>query len=392
MALPDYKKVLQGTRGERLEASEVLGNEGINLEDYSRPQSEYTEIETIVQHIENREGSQHIYSEDLRVNGELKEDSFEKYLKAKDYYSSSFLKKALATHRHVEFEINENPLLKKYLDEKNCFVLGTFIHQCILEPTKFSRVFVEPYTGLNANSTEHHKKVAYGWFEELCKLDIMVEEPKGDLKRGDYKDYVEKCKNVSGIQSISDEDNVKIKAFKQVYDQFAGGFMYDLIKHSKREISGYTIDEETGLPVRVRADALQFKENIGADTIISVKSTSAENFGHFMYHCGKYHYDLTEAMYQDVYSDITGRSFRNTLMIMAQTVPPFGMALIQWTPEDIAGGRFKYRHALQNILEYNETGYKSTYDSYAEPRHRGIIKSALPEWTKRDLEARSFID
>jgi len=385
--MTDYKNLDNAEQNAPL--VESLAEEGsfIDLDKYSRPKSEEVTAQSIVNFIDLREKAVHVYSDDLRVNGEVVEDSFEKYLGAAKYLSSSFLKKGLLTPRHLYFEQQFNSALSKFKKESSSFNLGTFIHEAILEPTKFSRVFVEPDFGISKNSTEHWFNLSFAWYTKLSELDIECEVPVSGGKRDDYKNYVESCKVLSGIESISSNDGLKIKAIKQALDQYGGGILHDILKRSKREISMYTEDAETGLNVRIRPDAIQFKENIGVDTIISVKSTSCPDLKKFMYDCAKYNYDLSEAMYQDVASEVTGRDFRNTLMIMVQTVEPFGIALVKWSSEDIAGGRYKYRTALERVLSYQEDGCGMSYDIYAEEGNRGIIDSALPWWSKSEIPA-----
>jgi len=360
-------------------------------EHFAKPSDQYTTIQDIVQYIENRKETVNIPSESLRVNGELVQDSFEKYLGATDYLSSSFLKKALLTPRHLYYEKFANPKLKAYKNNAKHFELGTFIHQAILEPTKFNRVFVEPtIKGLNKNTVKHHNNVAHTYFAKAIELGVNCEPPKAYQSRDYYKYYSDNVKMLCGLEAISEEDFLKIKAFKQVYEQYGGGIIPELLKHSKREVSMYTEDPETGQKVRIRSDALQFKENIGANAVISVKSTRSDRVGKFMYDSAKLHYDLSEAMYQDVASHVTGRDFDTTIMIMIQTVEPFGVAVIHWTAEDIACGRYKYRNALNNVMEFEEKQLSSSYDTYAEEGNRGIISSQIPEWNKRELEQRNF--
>lgn len=375
---------------------------GSTLEDLSFDINEYKSegkeknISDIVSFINTRVKAVNVPSDSLREGKELIQDSFEKYLSANGYNSSSFLKKALYTPRHYFFEKEFNPELRKYQNKKS-FELGTFIHEAILEPTKFSRVFVEPSLhGVSKNSTEHHENLAFKWFEKVEESEnpfidkTCLSAPLKGLKRDEYKEYIYGLKAISMIESISEEDFIKIQAFKQIYDTYGNGIIPELLKHSKREVSLYYEDEETGLNVRIRPDALQFKENIGCNAIISLKSTSSENLGKFFYDCAKYHYDLSEAMYQDVASEVTGRKFDTTIMIMVQTVAPFGIAVIRWNQEDIATGRYKYRLALNNVLDFENNSVKSSYDTYSEEGNGGIIDSKLPDWNKKEISPRNF--
>lgn len=72
----------------------------------------------------------------------------------------------------------------------------------------------------------------------------------------------------------------------------------------------------------------------------------ADDLGKFYYDCAKLKYELSEGMYQEVMSSVTGRNFNVTIMIMLQTVEPYDVAVLFWSPDDLANGKYKYRYAL----------------------------------------------
>mgnify|MGYP001153461121 FL=1 len=76
---------------------------------------------------------------ELSVNGVVKRDPMEMYLKS-DHISSSNLKNALKTPRSFYYDY-ERTFEEK---EKPCFQLGTFAHMAFLEPRLFELVKVEP--------------------------------------------------------------------------------------------------------------------------------------------------------------------------------------------------------------------------------------------------------
>lgn len=344
---------------------------------YHKPESEYKTISEIVNHIKTREKAVNVSSESLRVNGHLIQDSFEKYLNSA-YNSSNMLKKALLTPRHYTFEKEYNEELQKYKSKKH-FDLGTFLHQCILEPTKFSRVIVEPPT--NRSIKKELINLCEFWKKECIERGIQVQpfETLEDMKNDEIKKLIENMKTSCNLQSVTASDYIKIKAAKNSFDMYGGGILHEIMKRSKREVSLYYKDEETNIPLRIRPDAIQFSENIGVNACISVKSTSASDTKKFMSDCARYHYDLSEAMYLDILRKVTGRDFDTCLMIMFQTSEPYSIAVFRWRPEDIAIGHYKYRYALNNIKDFENNPHLS-YDSYAEEGNAGIIDSCLPSW------------
>ncbi|TYO83594.1 PDDEXK-like uncharacterized protein DUF3799, partial [Elizabethkingia miricola] len=183
---------------------------------------------------------------------------------------------------------------------------------------------------------------------------------------------------------------LKIQILRKHYERYGGGLLPRLLKHSKREISFYHTDPETGIDVKVRPDALQFEENIGCNAIISIKSSACEDLRAFMANSAKLHYDLSEGMYQEVCSEVTGRDFNCTITIFLQTVAPFAIAVLVWKPEDIEMGKYKYRTALRDIQKCAELGVYPGYDSLAEENTFGLVQMSLPNWNNVELAPKSI--
>ena len=360
--------------------------------EYSRPKSEYPTIGKIVEHLlMNPDKTQNIPTESLRKNGEVIQDSFEKYLTSNDYYSSSILKKAFDSplHLYYEKESGWKDSVHKHQKDKGHFVLGTFLHECILEPTKFSRVIVEPSHPLSSN--DGVKALTDFWLsiiktqcenpEEILAelMDIETEKLPGK------KAYLYRLKELSGLSAVSATDYAIINIVKSNYYRYGGGIIPRLLKHTKRECSIYGTDPATGLKVKVRPDALAFRENIGVDAVISVKSTRAESLDKFYYDSAKLKYEISEGMYQEVCTNVTGRDFNATIMLMLQTVAPYGVALLFWDPEDVEVGKFKYNHSLQTVLECKESETIPSYDAFSEEGNFGFIQMKQPDWNKKDV-------
>ena len=372
--------------------------------DYSRPLNEYPTAEKIANFLKsNGNGGQHIYTADLNVNGIAVQDSMEKYL-GTDALQSSHLKNALKTPLHLGFSMDDD---KKELEaiqgEKAYFKLGEYLHQCILEPTKFGRVIVEPKNSLA--SKEGVNNLIGFWKSEIEKQgfgidendeEIMVEQAYAiaiskvidagmDLNKQDgRKEHYRNLMALSGLEAVSEEHYLKIQILKKHYENYGDGLVGDLLKHSKREISFYQKTDD-GLDLKVRPDAIQFEENIGVNAIISIKSTACEDLRAFEYHAAKLNYDLSEGMYQDVISKVTGRDFNTTIMIMLQTVAPFGIAVLVWSAEDIEMGKYKFRSGLQIAKESIEKNIFKGYESFADDNNRGMIDMQLPQWNNKEL-------
>ncbi len=367
--------------------------------DYTRPLGEYPTAQDIADFIKTRSKTQHIYTKDLQKGGVAVQDAMEKYL-ADESYSSGQLKAAIKTPLHLYFEREDEARRElEKLQDKSHFALGTYLHECMLEPTKFSRVVVEPKAS-RAKNSDLDRLIEFweGVIEsrEECYLKGVDTSPQEVLdyangvvpdttKMGDKKAYLSILIECSGCQSISAKDKIIIDLVKRNYMAYGGGIIPALLKHSKREISLYSIDPNTGLPVKNRPDALQFKENIGADAVISVKSTSCETLSHFYYQSAKLNYELSEGMYQENASRVTGRDFNTTIMIMLQTVAPFGVGVMVWSGEDIEIGKYKYHQALDTAFQCEQSGTYPTYEAFAEEGNFGLIDMKQPSWNAKEL-------
>ena len=379
--------------------------------DYTRPLNEYPTVQKIVEYLKQNIKPQHIYTESLNVDGHVVQDEMEKYL-ANDGLSSSMLKAALKTPLHFEFARGEDKeALEKLTGEPPYFNIGTFLHQALLEPTKFSRAIVEPKYSL---SSFEGVNIGINFYEKLINkkgIALVVHDKDGDvvvsetaphlayeifnerLVAGGYKldslnykkAYLAQIIEAADIEPVTEDNYLKIQILKRHVDNYGGGIIKRLLTHSKREVSVYHTEPMYGLDLKVRPDAIQFKENIGVDAIISVKSTACEDLDAFYSHTAKLNYDLSEGMYQEVVSEATGRDFNTTITIMLQTVAPYAVAVLVWGAEDIEMGKHKFKNALHNVFEIAQKESIKGYDVFAEDGNYGLINMLLPGWNQKEV-------
>lgn len=315
----------------------------------------------------------------LSKNGVVKRDSMDMYLQSR-HISSSNLKNALKTPRSFYYDW-ERVFEEK---EKACFQLGTFAHMAFLEPTLFKMVQVEPHVN---RSSKEGVIALINFYKKLNGFKTPHLDPK-DYKMDELKKMADGllflCQD-KGYSFISEEMSMIIKALERNYYWYGGGIIPQLLKGAYSEVSFYGKDEETGLDVRVRPDYFNIEENIGVDAVISFKTTRADDLGKFYYDCAKLKYELSEGMYQEVMSSVTGRNFNVTIMIMLQTVEPYDVAVLFWSPDDLANGKYKYHYALSIVKDCFDKKWFPGYDAKAEDGARGIIDMQLPDWSKKML-------
>lgn len=357
---------------ENMTEGEELNPSAYNPEDYPSKESllEYISLNC-------NESVVPIDLKELSENGTVKRDSMEIYLKHPSI-SSSNCKKALVSPRAFYYDY------EKVFEEKKkpCFELGTFAHMAFLEPMYFDLVKVEPEAN---QSTKSGVEIMINFYRKTLSLPLsdLSGWRMNELKV--ERDRLKLMCDDNGFQFVSQETNMIIKALERNYNWYGGGIIKQILKGAVSETSFYGTDEETGLNVRVRPDYFNIEENIGVNAVISFKTTRADDLGKFYYDCAKLKYELSEGMYQDVMSSVTGRDFNVTIMIMLQTVEPYDVAVLWWSPDDLQNGKYKYHYALSIVKDCFDKKWFPGYDAKGEEGSRGIIDMQLPEWSQKIL-------
>lgn len=355
-----------------LDSAEVIDQE---LNRFAYDPADYAELQDILS--SPQFNSQVVHTIDLlqlSKNGVLLKDPMQKYL---DNYrnSSSALKEVLKTPFHYKFYME----MRKKAPDPDHFELGTFAHMAFLEPERFDKVIIEPDHPLN--TTEGVTNMIR-WYE---KTNQCGNADLTGYKIADLRAYLQDLKAACPYQRIKREHQDIIDIVRYNYKTYGGGIIPRLLKGAVSEVSFYGIDQETGLPVKIRPDYFNLEENIGVNAIISFKTTSAQSLGKFFYDSAKYSYEISESMYLQVGTEITARKFTAVFTIMLQTVPPYLVAVFFWAPDDLANGKYKYHTALLTVKECQEKLSWPGYDSAAESGDCGIIHMKQPEWAAREL-------
>jgi hypothetical protein len=331
----------------------------------------------------------------LSVNGRVSADKMERYL-ASPSLSSSSLKEVIKNPAAFYFYINDKG---NFIEKpKPHLELGTFFHSAFLEPKLFDRVVVEPEA--NKASLEGVSALVSFWEKliwdsykykgvadkKINQAMVNCEGFGGDVKKiNGQRIYLDCLKDISGFTAIQANHKLIIDLVKRHYYSYGGGIIPMLLKGAQVEHSFYGTDPVTGLKVKVRPDAFNTEENIGVNAIISFKTTAAADMGKFIYDSAKFKYELSEGMYQEVMSNVTGRNFNVTIMVVLQTVAPYLPAVFFWDAEDLVNGKYKYRYALDTIKDCQDKGLYPGFESLAESGHYGIIQMKQPGWAEKLL-------
>lgn len=339
----------------------------------------YTPFEEFIHHLDNLPDKPHrVHNHSLSLHGRVSSDQMKTYL-ASAGESSSLLKEALKSPRHY--------LIARSEEITPCdirhFELGTFAHEAILEPRRFEKVVVKPKVD---RGTIRGCIELIRFYVDLMKTPQIEIDPSWKLPtlKAMLCDMEAQCE-MAGYTMIDRKYHDIIRAMKVSFITYGGGILPRIMPYVKTETSMYGRDASTGLKVKIRPDGMLLEENFGMNAILSVKTTNATSVEAFMRDCAKYRYELAEGMYLKVASEITGREFTATLMIMAQTVLPFQVAVFYWDAEDLQVGKYKYAQALDIVKQCRDNGTWPGFDAKAEEGAHGIIQCKLPDYIKGEL-------
>lgn len=343
----------------------------------------YTPFEQLLQNIQQLpDKPAKVSNKSLSVNGIVVSDAMEKYL-ANPAESSSLLKESLKSPRHYYIARLAEDMKPKQKNVKH-FEFGTFVHSAVLEPEKFEKVKVLPETNL---SRVDDCLALLRYLADILtyNLDVDIRTWKIQTLRDEIKKLFAIASD-QGYTFINRDDAQVIDIIRAGFATYGGGIMPKLMRYVHPETSMYGTDRSTGLAVKIRPDGFLLAEDFGVNAIVSVKTTSAASVDAFIADCAKYRYELSEGMYLKVASDITGRPFTATLMIMIQNVIPYQIAVLFWDAEDLQIGKYKYAQALDIVKQCRDANSWPGFDALAEEGASGIIQIKLPGYIKSELK------
>lgn len=343
----------------------------------------YTPFEQLLENIRQLPKKKtRVSNKTLSVNGVVINDRMDKYLSHAGE-SSSLLKEALKSPRHYYIARLSEDFKPKQKDAKH-FEFGTFVHSAVLEPSKFDKVRIMPE--VNMSKTEDCCMVIR-YLNDILSLTTNIDI--ADWKIQALREEIKRLFAIAhddGYTFIKADDAQIIDIIRAGFKTYGDSILPQLMRFVHAETSMYGVDSSTGLKVKIRPDGMLLAEDFGVNAILSVKTTSAATVDGFLSDCAKYRYELSEGMYLKVASEITGRPFTATLMLMIQSVMPFQIALFFWDAEDLQIGKYKYAQALDVVKQCRENNSWPGFDALAEEGAFGIIQAKLPAYIKSELK------
>lgn len=247
-------------------------------------------------------------------------DTFEEYLGTKTHISASDIKNFLHSPRTYYYKKYEE--VKEVNKEKERhFAIGSAVHELVLEPDLFwANYCVAP------------------------KFDMRTKVGKEG-----YAKFVEESKG----KTILFEEEVQMAVKMAEIGTHNQTFM-ELIRESHRELSCYTVDEATGLRIRMRPDS--FAKN--KSTIVDIKTCVDSSPKAFKRDVYKYGYTVSASFYADFLKR------EHYVFCAMEKTAPHQTALYVLDDEAMEYGRKQYRMALDLLKWSYENNYWCDYNEF----------------------------
>lgn len=248
----------------------------------------------------------------------------------------SFLHKLLEhSPGHAKFQ-QDNP------DDTKSIRLGNAFHPSVLEPQRFKKEFVILPTNCQSGTQENPNK---GMKSNLAAFEAQCEA------------------NNQIIITQKDYDNIREMASVTHGNKKA----MDLLSNGIAELSGYFLDPEYDVLVKIRLDYINKKEGI----IIDLKSCADARKELFRTSAYNHGYDLQAFMGLYGVTQITNQAHSDFRFICVESKDYHGLKVYEADQEMLSTGYRKYRKAMElykQCLERNEwEGYSSITEPLGSP-------------------------
>lgn len=246
-------------------------------------------------------------------------DTFQEYLGKKDHVSASDIKSFMKSPKYYHFKKYDEQ--KKQDEEARHFVIGSALHESILEPHQF--------------------------------FENYVVAPKFDRRTKEGKTNYENWVNSNQGKKILFEDEMDI-IIRMGANALSNKNLIELVNDSHRELSIYTSDEKTGLKIRLRPDIFGKSKS----TITDIKTCMDSSPRGFKSDVYSYGYSITDAFYKDFSNK------ENYVFCAIEKTPPNQVSLYQLTDEMVDYGRNQYRTALDLMKWSYDNNYWCDYNEF----------------------------
>jgi exodeoxyribonuclease VIII len=153
-----------------------------------------------------------------------------------------------------------------------------------------------------------------------------------------------------------------------------------LFNPGEAEVSAYWVDEDTGVPCRVRPDWVNFCQ--AGDILFDVKTTIDASPAGFSKTVVNMAYDFQAAFYADGWEKASGRKVLGFVFGAVEKKWPFACAPYMLSEEDLDRARRKYKRALATLAECRASGVWPGYVAAGDT----VNLLQLPAWATKETD------
>lgn len=244
-------------------------------------------------------------------------DTFPEYLSKKDFIAASDIKTFLDSPKLYYYQ----KYIQEEKEEQKHFQLGSALHELVMEPELLHLHYIS-----------------------FPKVDRRTKEGKQA-----YDEYLVKAQ---GKVVLYDNDMEMLEKIAE--NARKNKTLVELLQDSHKELSCYTVDEKTGLKLRMRPDMLCKTKS----TIVDIKSCLNSGPKKFKSDVYSYGYNLSAAYY----SDYIGRE--NYVFAAMEKKQPYQISLYVCNDDMIEAGRQKYRMGLDLLKWSYDNNFWCDYNEF----------------------------
>ena len=155
-----------------------------------------------------------------------------------------------------------------------------------------------------------------------------------------------------------------------------------LLMQGDAELSGWWVDEETGVRLRYRPDFIPL--DVGRPMLVEYKTAANANPRKFAKSAADFGYHQQGAWYLDGLAATTGITDAVFVVIVQQKTPPYPVSVCTFEPEDLARGHIQNRRAIRLFAQCRERG--------EWPGYEGLTVLALPGWVRQMIDDENTLE
>lgn len=287
-----------------------------------------------------------------------KNDSFEVYLGAKDYHSSSDFRNIMISPRHYQYE-------KERIDEKEseALMLGSATHCLVLEPSEFSK--------------------RYQMFDRAL-LPFPDKDYKTKANR-EARDFYVKDAKEKGIVIIQEPQFEMIKQMSESVksNRAAMKIFENTITEQSFYLDNYVFDDEFSFKAKVRPDAIS---NDGT-YYVSLKTCMDASPKAFTRQIFSLDYHISETYYMKVLRKCTENKIKRGYIVAIEKKAPYLCSVFDTNSEAENGNLSEFLQlgnhvlgmAIQRLKEAKLTNVYKGYEIESDNEF-GILPIIVPKY------------